>query len=1809
MLFRLSLVIILISNFLFSEETQFQIDGLGDPNSYVGGCVSVTSGAFVHSIPDITIDLPEPITFTRNYSSNDVEESEFGTGFMHNHVTELLMYEVEKKKKKTKYCLLGDRSGSRLLYKGISGDWSDSYKLDKDQFKQGLTNLFLGNFSGRFNPINTSLTTSPVSDNYTLWCPDGSVRSYTNEKILSYDRRPSGNYFSYHTNDAGRINKISILDSSWKKTLGWIHFQYNNDGDSVNIQASNGFSAWYSLESKNMDYKRTKKKFLKSFNINVVPRISYVYSKEKTRGWPYTKYSRRLTSVLQGNRTKIALEYSGDKVSRLKFPYSNRIVSAYTFLYKKDFTVVKNYYGQTTVYNINKSKNLSSKKVFLERPSSVSNSRPYRYERYSWFRGNIVQKSIADADGRNLSMIKNGFDIKGNLLLEKIYGNLTGESEPQPILFKKQKLVNKVDSYAKVYSYNAWHLPLVEKEDDGSEVRWTYLDKSGRPLIKLLLSNGQIVGREFYGYNSFGIQVFHQVDDGVSEDKNSLEGATYCSITRSVIDEESGSYGIGRPLQTIKSYVDLDSEEEIQLHRTVYTYGKFGLVTSETHYDCNDQFGYTLNFDYDSRGNCIRKTDPLGIETLQEFNADNQVIRKEIVGSGFYTTYEYDSSDRLAVETEHHDSGLTFTNKQEYNVYGLKTHATDRFGNRTSNSYDPLGRLIEVELPSMKTYDGEVINPKKTNGYDIWDHVTVEIDPKGNEVRKNYTCRGQPTCIQYPDGTREEYRYGMNGVMFKKIERSGTYAELIYDDQKRVIEDRTFNRDGDFLRSKQFTYNRSQLAFEIDPLGVMTEYRYDKAGRKQCSLVHGEGRILKEEYAYDSWGRLDSTTKWVNEFEYIRTIQVFDFLDRVIEERTEDSNGRVLAKKTFAYDINGNKVEETLYLDEETVSTTKWLYSSYNELMVQTDPLGYETRYTYDFEHENDIGQKVLKVECTDPSDVTTDLIKDSYGRNSIIKKFDTDGTLLSSEHFYYDACGQKVAHITDVISKGVITRSNEVLWDYDTMGRPVKVIEDPEKKNKITSYEYNSMGAISAKILPDGVKITYEYDDLAREVSQKSSDGSIHFTYTYDLNDHLLTSTDEITGETLVRTYDDLGNLSSERLPNGLFCSYTYDSLRRILSFEMDDGTLVEYSYEGTEVKSVSRFNANHERLYQHVYDKSNWQGRSEVSTFINGQTVTFDWDLMGRLRNLESETFSQMIPEDGYDSVGNLLRVDSINNGYSYTDTYRYDSLRQLIEEDSVSHNTYTSDSMYNRLSKNDAVYEINSLNQIDSDGEADYRYNLNGNLIEASRGEIVTQYSYDALNRLKEVFVDQQWRIEYFYDSYGRRVCSKHYQHQDGWSLERTQRYLFQGIYEVGCVDEDGTIQQMRVMGKRENTKFRASVAIELDGNIYVPLYDHRFNIVSLLSMHTDQQVQGYRYSAFGEHETLLVDGVASPWLFGNKRYEERSNFYNFGKRDYSPVMGRWISPDPGDFVDGANLYAYTHNSPLANLDFFGYFSVALSLTPDKITEPDYLKRGNKSVSRKVNQYFEYARIPGKCVSAAARHLSAPSHAQYFMEGIGLILQGQCPVHEFAGDFVPVSGSVGGEPLSNIRVRCVTGILTEPDSCESFARQASKYLNNSKVYYTCNQTVGFMGDSLTTIQELFSASTVGVQHLTDQIKNDYKEMRQLYGDDFHLVIFAHSRGGLELYQTSRNLSFDERQKIDAYTFGSAKIVGTQTFGGARNYANPCDIVHQMALLTGNVEAAIIIYTNYYSCGPQALIIDHFMDCEGYDKALFDVCKEVLK
>lgn len=454
--------------------------------------------------------------------------------------------------------------------------------------------------------------------------------------------------------------------------------------------------------------------------------------------------------------------------------------------------------------------------------------------------------------------------------------------------------------------------------------------------------------------------------------------------------------------------------------------------------------------------------------------------------------------------------------------------------------------------------------------------------------------------------------------------------------------------------------------------------------------------------------------------------------------------------------------------------------------------------------------------------------------------------------------------------------------WDYNANHELVLLVEAADsEQQRLRRYEYNDKGQRSAIVKPDGVTLYYEYDAIGRISHFYSSEGTIDYSYSYDRLDRIIAVRD-LLNNTASECFYENRHLLSESLGNGLVIKYIYDNLDRKTAMFLPDNSFITYEYNPVFITAVAR----KDYVYTCEHDIDGNLVRSHLPK--SAGIISFEHDHLNRTTRIEHPSYLQNI---NYDQVGNLLNY-SVND---QKHEFAYDDLYQLISENN---HTYSFDSLNNRIAKDNEQMEIDNLNQI---ADSSYRYDPNGNLLECP-GYI---FKYDALNRLI-ASTSLEGTTTYTYDYLDRRLT------------KNNLKYLYDGNNQIGICDK-GKLIALRILGDDKNAEIGAAVAFVLNGNLLLPIHDQNGAVVRLLN--PDGTVhKSYEYTAFGEE--LSPDPLdPNPWRFSSKCYDPETKLIYFGRRYYSPEMGRWLTPDPIDYDDGPNVYAYVSNRPLTHFDLYG------------------------------------------------------------------------------------------------------------------------------------------------------------------------------------------------------------------------------------------------------------------------------------------------
>jgi RHS repeat-associated protein len=246
----------------------------------------------------------------------------------------------------------------------------------------------------------------------------------------------------------------------------------------------------------------------------------------------------------------------------------------------------------------------------------------------------------------------------------------------------------------------------------------------------------------------------------------------------------------------------------------------------------------------------------------------------------------------------------------------------------------------------------------------------------------------------------------------------------------------------------------------------------------------------------------------------------------------------------------------------------------------------------------------------------------------------------------------------------------------------------------------------------------------------------------------------------------------------------------------------------------------------------------------------------------------------------------------------------------------------------------------------------YDEDGNLITDGRWT----YTWDAENQLvaMESFswtsipnIQPRLRLEFRYDAVGRRV-QKTVLNEGGtpgsWILASETRYLYDGwnlIAEFGwnAATSIYALNTSYVWGLDLNGSLTESGGVgallqitdHTTGTTYFPTYDGNGNVVTLLNAASGVIAASYEYNAFGE--LLRATGAyakANPFRFSTKFTDNESGLIYYGYRFYDPRNGRFINRDPIGEADGYNIYRFSENDGVNNVDVLGLYIDFVYLT---------------------------------------------------------------------------------------------------------------------------------------------------------------------------------------------------------------------------------------------------------------------------------------
>ncbi len=1550
-----------------------------------------------------------------------------------------------------------------------------------------------GVISARLNTQNNLLCLNLKAGEAVLYLPNGGVREYSGPRLHDHRRcheklfyhlqkevLPSKHQFVYSYNDKKRITRIAATNPIGTKTYSSVDFEIFHTKTPFHFRANTS-------DGKVLDYHAMEfheRDYISRVESNCRPYEELSYSPGR-KG-----IGARVSCFTFGAKEQFVVSYflppdkkaeslwaekpykkdfSTDKVKLLEAQVGENgekcVIAKFT--YQPGNTEVRDVHGLLTRYH-HENGQLTSIEYFNEKDSLSS------LLRFIWNKGRLSSKVLLTEHHQPLFAKTFIYDDKGNVAEETLWGNLTGNATSSFSLNADGTLSNAERSVKRYKYCPKSNLLIWEAAEDGLTYRYIYKEDTDLLTAKFTCDHEKILVRNFFVYNEDNILTAEIIDDGGSDNLNSLDGVSKRCIKRYEID-----FNRGLPNSEVECYLDTHSGKEVVIKKTKYFYCSNYRACREEIYDSNDSLKCTIYTDYDAQGRVLRKTTPTGAENTYAYDSLGNLLEIKEVGSS-KKKYTYDQASRPISCFQNNK-----TTKSTYDAKGRVLTETDTKGNTTKHIYDCFGRCLETQMPAVEDEEGVAYVPTIRFAYDIQGNLFAVANPKNETTHTFYNTLRKPTKIVQKNGAEILHFYNKNGTLARTVYSDKTEAHYTYDLFERMTS-KFIRSQGEILSKEAWHYNAFYLLSYTNPKGLTVTYSYDGAGRKIAEVAQGRQKV----FDYDSLGFLERTKEGG-----VSHVEKHDIEGKIIELWDEDADGKVENQMRFFYNEEGRKVKAIRITSQGEVCD-HFSYDDEGMLISHRDPENKKTQFVYAEKKLNELNQCVLQKIVIDAISNSTIETYDSSNRLVCIQKKDSEGNEVAREDYFYDKAGNKAKRISFIYNGNEPSKPIMVRWEYDALG---SVIKEVEAGQKTTLFTYDIKGRLFSRILPSGISFSYAYDGLDRLVEMKSSDGSIHYSYFYDKDMNPIVISDHVQKNSIKRKYNLFGELLEEINALGHHLKWEYDSFGRCTHFILPDASSINYHYSGSHLVSIERKNKEEEVLYEHGYTQFDKNGHvSKEELIYNLGPVKTMYDLLER----PCSQISSWIQQSIFHNESNL--VSSVVNSFLGNKEYSYDALNQLTKE---SNREYCFDSL-----GNPAKCEINNCNQILSKEGWKLNYDENGNLIHKSSSQEQVFYTYDALGRLTSITYPQKRKIHYFYDPLSRliakQVCIE--------NVPKREKlyYLYDDDLEMGVLNEKGQILELKVMGLGIKGDIGSAIALEFKDQVFAPLHDFSGNIIALVSKE-GLIAEVYNFTAFGEE---TIGSTLNPWRFSSKRSEEGLIF--FGMRFYDPSLGRWLSPDPAGFKDGSNLYAYVHNSPLNRLDLFGLSSE--SIIPYNITFQAVTAPPSNPWHFEPNMHgMLHCKMSCNGVKTDCFIFSKTWHQFQFAPEE--VTTGQLKIIDHLKDFLPKEGrTIGISMLMN-------GINTSREELIEMGQSLySKIPENHLLFAIYNPSQGVPGDLLRAhLQHAWKKET-SIIRLTRQFMIAVIDSLHKINPELLLMSTTHSNGGLVQLRAAQGMTPDQKSLL---------------------------------------------------------------------------------
>ncbi|GAA2842187.1 RHS repeat-associated core domain-containing protein [Kitasatospora paracochleata] len=869
-----------------------------------------------------------------------------------------------------------------------------------------------------------------------------------------------------------------------------------------------------------------------------------------------------------------------------------------------------------------------------------------------------------------------------------------------------------------------------------------------------------------------------------------------------------------------------------------------------------------------------------------------------------------------------------------YDTYGRVTSATGPDGAATSTAYSPSSGAI----PTKITLTGPMGASWATSQtYDPGRGLPlVATDANGRSSSRQYDGLGRLTAVWPADRTGTQspaykFSYAMSGtsaaptVTSQWLNEDGTYSTKVelYDGlgrlrqvqstpatggSGRLVSDTVYDSHGWVVRTSSPYYDGANqpggtvFAPQDSQVPGQSWTTYDGMGHGVASTFVSYGQQQwTATAAYPGVDRVDAVPAQggtpTSTFTDARgrTVQLWQY-----HTATATGNAADADVTTYGYNLDG-------------------LPSS------RTDSAGNRWSYGYDV--------RGRQVSVTDPDTGTTST---SYDVNSrVAATTDAKGDTLA---YAYDVLGRKTG-----LYKGSVAPGNQLAgWAYDTL---------PNGKGQPTSSTRYIGGASGAAYTQAVTGYDDAYRPLGMTVTIPATEGALAGTYTTSSSytpvlgslDHVnLPAMGGLPAEEVDYLYSNTGLLIASGGNSTLVTDAQYDALGRPTRTTVGDW--------GTQVVSTQQYDWATGRLTGSFLDRQTgstsldqmsytYNPAGQITSVKDVQNASstdqqcFGYDYLGRLTQAWSDTGTTTAkPAPSVPGVGTCANANgpatvngrpSVGGPAPYWQSYTYDltgNRTSLVQHD-------TTGDTSKDITTTQVFGTPKTANTGDGKGGP---HALQSTSTKSASGTVLTTYQYDAMGNTTRVTdpsgsTGLAWNGEDKLDSLtkpGQNPGTTYLYDADGNQLIRRDQgrtTLNLGIDELTLDTASGSLTDVRTYGAPGGISIsRVTTATGGGKLVYQASDPHATNSVQI-DTDAAQTVTRRPTDPFGNPRGTQPAGGS--WA-GDKGFvggtlDDSTGLTNLGAREYDPVHGRFLNPDPilnADLPQQWNGYSYSNNNPV-------------------------------------------------------------------------------------------------------------------------------------------------------------------------------------------------------------------------------------------------------------------------------------------------------